>query len=92
MLKTFGVATFLGGANGGKQVRAIVAAPSQRKAAELLEMSLYEFRLYAAETGNQIEIQTATSAPGQIFWQHINAFGRARNEWCAWVRSGRRTG
>lgn len=78
MLKTWGIATFLGGANGNKQVRAIVAAPSQRKAAELLEMSLYEFRLYSAETGNQVEIQTATGAPGQIFWLDINANDRLR--------------
>ena len=53
--------------NGSREARTIVCAPSQRKAVELLGavpgnrcyVSLYYFREYWAETGNQKELEIA---------------------------------
>jgi hypothetical protein len=48
------------------QVRSIIAAASQREAAEIIGMSLYEFRQYWAETGNKIELVAALVKPRTI--------------------------
>jgi len=84
MLKTFCIATFLNGANGNKQVTAIVAASSQRKAADALNVGLHHFRGYASETGNRIQIEVATAQPGVVFWQSINACGKDADLWFSW--------
>jgi hypothetical protein len=83
-LKVFGISTFLGGANNGKQLHAIVATTSQREAAACLDMSLHEFRIYSAVTGNAVEIETATARPNVVFWQDLNAHGDDRNWWFEW--------
>jgi hypothetical protein len=59
---------------GRKQVRTIVAAKSQKAAvaalvaAGITNMTLHHFRQYAAETGNKIELSTATE-PGVVWWE-----------------------
>ena len=52
----------------GKQLNTIVATHTQKEAAKLLGISLYELRNYWSETGNDIEINVATSKPGVVFW------------------------
>jgi len=48
------------------QCRAVVAAPSKKRAAELLEHSMYKFNAYACETGNDKEIELAMASPETI--------------------------
>jgi len=48
-------------------VRTIIAERSQKRAAAIVGSSLHEFRNYWSETGNKIEIETATQQPGVIF-------------------------
>ncbi len=43
----------------GRQHRAIVATKTKKKAAELLEQTMYSFYSYTAQTGNDKEIATA---------------------------------
>lgn len=62
-MKVFGGIIF----RNGKQVRAIVATTSQKRAAELVGVSLSELRDYWSVTGNDIEMQTACSEPGRVF-------------------------
>ena len=62
-LKAFGGLLF----RGGKQVRSVLATTSQKKAADILDMSLYEFRNYWGETFNDKEVSVAMSEPGKIF-------------------------
>lgn len=52
-----------------KQVRTIVAAHTQKEAAKLTGLSLYYFREYWCETGNDDELSIALSAPGIVFWE-----------------------
>lgn len=80
-LKVFGITTFLVGVNVGKQVRAIIAVSSQKQAASAMEMSLHEFRIYSAVTGNAEEIRIATENPGTVYWQDLNAVGAERHSW-----------
>ena len=52
----------------GNQVRCIVAATSERKAADLVPGLSYSYlRSHWAVTGNHIEIQTALDRPGVVF-------------------------
>lgn len=72
--------------NGSRQTRAIVAAPSQKAAAEAFGVSLHEFRNYGGETGNAGEIEVATSDPGVVYWSDLDTFPRrwtklARRPW-----------
>ena len=62
-MKVFGGLVF----KGRKQVRTIVAATSQAKAAESVGATLSGFRGWWAETGNKIELATAIPNPGQVF-------------------------
>lgn len=61
--KVFGGMTF----HDGKQVRAVVAAPNQKRAAELVGMSIGQFRQFWCVTGNSEEIRVALSCPGTVF-------------------------
>lgn len=45
------------------RTRSIVAAHTQKQAAELLKTSLHFLRGYGAETGNAEEIRVATNEP-----------------------------
>ena len=47
--------------------RTIIAAESQKRAAEVLGLSLYEFRQFWGVTRNQEEIETAMAQPEVIF-------------------------
>lgn len=51
----------------GKQVRIIVAATSQKKAAELTGVSLAHLRDYWSVTGNAVELDVALSKPNTVF-------------------------
>lgn len=52
--------------------RVIVAAKSQREAADLIGCSLHHLRGYAAETGNAIELGVALNKPKTVFWRDDN--------------------
>jgi len=68
--KVFGGMTF----HDGKQVRAVVAAPNQKRAAELVGMSVGEFRQFWSVTGNSEEISAALSRPGTVFGKPFTDF------------------
>lgn len=51
--------------------RLVVAAASQRQAAELMGVPLSGFRQFASTTGNEEEIQTCMANPGQVFSQPL---------------------
>lgn len=51
----------------GKQRRAIVATTSQKKLAEVTQLSLYEIKNWWCETGNEKELKTALAEPNIIF-------------------------
>jgi hypothetical protein len=53
---------------GGKQTKTIVAATSQKKAAELAGVSLNYLREHWSVTGNAAQIRVATSKPGTVFY------------------------
>ena len=57
------------------QVRAVVAATSQKEAAAAFGVSLYEFRNYACETGNREEIAAAMSKRGCVFSKPLDGHG-----------------
>jgi tRNA(Met) C34 N-acetyltransferase TmcA len=48
------------------ECRAVVAAPSKKRAAELLEHSMYTFNAYASETGNDKDIELAMAQPETV--------------------------
>lgn len=50
-----------------RQPRAIVAARTQKAAAEALGMSASHLRNYGSDTGNEIEIAQAMTKPGTVF-------------------------
>ena len=74
-LKVFGTALFatrreverLGLPAHARQVRAIVAAPSRKAAAELFGITMHTARGFMGETGNSADIEQAMSAPGTVF-------------------------
>jgi len=60
---------------GGKQVRAIVATKTKKRAAELFGVSLYHFNQFCCETGNATELQVAQGNPETVFYcenRHIH--------------------
>jgi hypothetical protein len=59
-------------ANGSQQVRAVVATTTQKKAIELLDTTRYEFKLFACETGNEVEVMTARKEPGVVIYYDMN--------------------
>jgi hypothetical protein len=65
-LKVFGANVFF---HRGKQLRTIVAAYSQKEAAEKAGVSLYDIRTWWCETGNPLELETALPNPGILFYQ-----------------------
>ena len=63
-LKVFGGLTMKRGSR--FQERTVVATTTQKKAADLLNMSLHEFRNYWCETGNEAEVEAAMAKPGEV--------------------------
>ncbi len=63
-LKVFGGLMHMGSRG---QLRTVVAATSQAKAAEALHTPLSQFRGWWCETGNKAELAAALSKPGQVF-------------------------
>jgi hypothetical protein len=59
-IKVFGGLVF----KGSRQVRIIVAAPSQAKAAEAVHEKLHHFSGWWSPTGNAVELATALARPG----------------------------
>jgi hypothetical protein len=62
-MKVFGGLVF----RGKQQVRTIVAATSQAKAAEAVGATLSGFRDWWVESGNKDELAVALAKPGQVF-------------------------
>lgn len=65
--KVWGGLTFQRIPDGHRQVRTVVAASSQKEAAALVGVSMYEFRHYWCETRNDVEVRAALSAVGTVF-------------------------
>jgi hypothetical protein len=65
-LKVFGGDVFF---HRGKQLRTIIAAYSQKEAAEKAGISLYEMREWWCETGNPKELEVALAEPGVLFYE-----------------------
>lgn len=55
--------------NGDRHVRVIVAATSQKKAAELFGTTLHDLRGYGAVTGNETEVRLGLKHPGVVMWR-----------------------
>lgn len=68
--KVFGGMTF----HKGKQVRGVIAAPSQKRAAELVGMSIGQFRQYWSVTGNSEEVRAALSHPETLLGRSFTGF------------------
>jgi hypothetical protein len=58
----------------GQQSRQIVAATSAKAAAAALGLTVYELNRSGSVTGNDEEIQVATTRPGTAFWQPLHAW------------------
>ncbi len=65
MMKVFGGLTH---PPASRQTRTIVAAETQREAAKLLRMSLYEFQTYWCRTYNKDEVAMALAEPGKLLY------------------------
>lgn len=61
------------------QCRQIVAATSQRAAAEAMGVTLREFRFRGSETFNDVEVGLAMAKPGTVFVADLNAPANAEN-------------
>lgn len=71
-------------ANGGRQTREIVAAPSKREAARLVDPERPWMRPRLSEieeTGNDEEIKLAMSEPGVVFWCPLHELYRTDHVW-----------
>ena len=64
-LKVFGGLTH-GGGYGRPSVRTLVATTSQKEAARLVQVSLYEFQGCWCETENEQELEAALAKPGVV--------------------------
>jgi hypothetical protein len=56
---------------GNRQARAVVAAPSKKRAAELLGLSTYMFNNYASETWNEEDLKLALAEPEKVIVRRI---------------------
>ena len=56
---------------GNRQCRAVVAAPSKKRAAELFEQSMYTFKNHSCATGNEAEIKAAMAEPETVIIREI---------------------
>ena len=74
MLKVYGGTFHLAGIVA--QQRVIVAASSQKRAAELLDVSLYVIQTYFSVTGNEYELEVALGEPETIFYKANNYSSR----------------
>lgn len=81
-LKVYGWTTFASYEGVSRQVRAIVAAPSVAEVLRVTGMTRSEFGYDGEETGNAVEIEKATSAPGVVFYAPV----LVRPEEAVWVR------
>ena len=75
-MKTYGITVTpaAGWEASTRQVRAVVAAKSQKAAVEafqaagLSNLTLHHFRNYGSESANAVEVQVTGSRPGVVFW------------------------
>jgi len=77
-LRVYRVNVFLRQAR-GEQVAAVVAATSQRAAAERFGCSAHHLRTYGSETWNDDDRARALAEPGVVFWHTL------RGPTTAWV-------
>ena len=59
-------------ANGGRQTREVVAAPSRVAAARLLGITSTRLKEYGSVTGNTWEVRMALASPGRVFWKPLD--------------------
>ena len=77
-LKVFGGNIFVYTASKKReQLRAIVAATSQKRVSEIVGETINEVRKYWCETGNAVELETALSSPETVFVAEGNHYGAA---------------
>jgi hypothetical protein len=69
-LRTFGVTAFAA----GEQARLIVAAYTQREAADLFNLSVYYLRTYGSESMNTLEVSLTQAKPGQVFYRPTRVY------------------
>lgn len=65
----------LGPRNRHGQTREIVAAYSAAEVRRITGLTRAEWEHSGCETGNENEIQAASSKPGTVFWTNLNASG-----------------
>jgi hypothetical protein len=66
-LKVYGIYLF----EGNREGRCVVAAYTQKQAAEILNVSIYYLRQFGSQTWNELELKTALAEPFKRHW--INA-------------------
>ena len=54
-----------------RQCRAIVAAPTKKRAAELMDHSMHIFNAYASVTGNDKDIELAMASPETVIVREV---------------------
>ena len=69
----------------GKQVRAVVAAKTKKRVAELLGFSPSTMKDYCCVTGNKIEVAVAMGKPETVFYT-INRWGIHENDYVERVK------
>lgn len=72
-MKVYGIGQYFSKEN-GYQCRAVVAAKSKKRAAELFDCSMYTFNNYAAVTGNKREVKLAMSKPETVIIMEVYGY------------------
>lgn len=57
---------------GHRQITALVATTSQKKAAELMDVTVGTLRNYGGETRNPQDCEVALAEPGTVFWRGLD--------------------
>lgn len=63
----------------GRQIRAITAARTKKRAQEIFGITSTEMRDFCSQTFNDFEVETAMSKPEQLFGRGLDAHSRAEN-------------
>jgi hypothetical protein len=72
-------------ARGNQQTREIVAAHSVAEAMRKFKATRSEWNHSGGETGNALEVATAMSAPGVVFFAPLNHHNQYPSDWYAVV-------
>ena len=85
-MKVFGMT--LMNDHGPGQVRAIVAAPSMKAAAQAYQTTVYQVQDWASVTGNAEELAVAQAEPGVVFVRPLDEKGPWRKRFHRSLRGG----